>query len=231
MSRVLVVNADDLGHSVEVNRGVARAFDHGIVTSASLMVRRPSAEDAAALARGRPELSVGLHIDLGEWIYREGEWWPVGEVVSPSNRAVVEREVEAQAGRFRDLLGRDPTHLDSHQHVHREEPARSAVLALGVRLGVPVRHFANGITYRGEFYGRSGRGEPVEGVISSDALIRIIRTLPDGVTEVACHPGAEGVLDPVYAAERARELEVLCDPEVRRAVEDEGVELRSFGQI
>ncbi len=231
MTRVLVVNADDFGHSAEVNRGVIRAFQEGIVTSASLMVRRPGAEDAAALAASLEELSVGLHIDLGEWMYRDGAWIPVDEVAAVDDAASVEREVQAQAGRFRELVGAEPTHVDSHQHVHREEPARSAALALGEGLGVPVRHFTNGIAYRGEFYGRTGKGEEVEDAISTEALIRIIRSLRGGITEVACHPGAEGVVDPVYANERARELEVLCQPEVRRAVEHEGVLLRSFATI
>ena len=231
MSRILVVNADDFGHSAEVNRGVIRAFQDGIVTSASLMVRRPGAQEAASLARGLGELSVGLHVDLGEWMYRDGEWIPVDEVVPTDDAASVEPEVSAQADRFRELMGRDPTHLDSHQHVHREEPARGAVMALGERLGVPVRHFTSGIVYRGEFYGRTGRGDPVEDSISSEELIRMIRSLRDGITEVACHPGAEGVRDPVYAAERALELEVLCHPEVRRVVDEEGVELRSFEGI
>jgi predicted glycoside hydrolase/deacetylase ChbG (UPF0249 family) len=41
--------------------------EQGIVTSASLMVRRPAALEAAAYARRRPDLSVGPHVDLGEW--------------------------------------------------------------------------------------------------------------------------------------------------------------------
>lgn len=30
----------------------------------------------------------------------------------------VREELEAQLSRFRELLGRDPTHVDGHQHVH-----------------------------------------------------------------------------------------------------------------
>ena len=68
MSRILIVNADDLGLSGGVNRGIARAHDEGIVTSASAMVRRDAIEEAAELARSRPALSVGLHVDLSEWV-------------------------------------------------------------------------------------------------------------------------------------------------------------------
>ena len=61
--RYLIVNADDFGQSDGVNRGIVRAHEGGIVTSASLMVRWPAAEEAAACARTHLRLSVGLHLD------------------------------------------------------------------------------------------------------------------------------------------------------------------------
>jgi predicted glycoside hydrolase/deacetylase ChbG (UPF0249 family) len=56
----------------------------------------------------------------------------------------------------------------------------------------------------------------------------VLSSLPSGVTELGCHPGAEPEMGSSYAIERLRELEVLCDPRVRAAVEAEGIELRSF---
>lgn len=50
-SRFLIVNADDFGQSPGVNRGIIEAHEHGIVTSASLMVRWPAATEAAAYGR------------------------------------------------------------------------------------------------------------------------------------------------------------------------------------
>ena len=54
MTRALIVNADDLGRSSGINRGIGIAHERGIVTSASLMVRLPAAREAAAYARGLP---------------------------------------------------------------------------------------------------------------------------------------------------------------------------------
>ncbi len=71
-ARRLIVNADDFGHSAAVNAGVVEAHERGLVTSASLMVRRPAAAAAAAYARSRPELGLGLHVELGEWVYADG---------------------------------------------------------------------------------------------------------------------------------------------------------------
>ena len=62
----LIVNADDLGLTPGVNRGILRAFQDGIVTSASLLVTGSAFEEAVALAWQNPELDVGLHLTLVE---------------------------------------------------------------------------------------------------------------------------------------------------------------------
>src|SRR6266508_4579544 len=115
--RHLIVNADDFGQSHGVNRGIIEAYEKGIVTSASLMVRRSAAEEAAAYSREHPELSVGLHLDLCEWIYRDETWSPLYEVVPMDDTAAISEEVSRQLITFRELIGQEPTHLDSHQHV------------------------------------------------------------------------------------------------------------------
>ena len=228
MSRILVVNADDFGLSGGVNRGVARAHDEGIVTSASAMVRRDAADEAAALARERPELSVGLHLDLSEWVYQDGEWVALYEVLAAEDREAVEAEVAAQLARFVGLFGRNPTHLDSHQHRHLDEPVTTVVVETGRRLGVPVRGCTPGVAYRGDFYGQTGKGEPLPEAITAEALLALLASLPDGVTELGCHPAAEVDTDSTYAAERVAELRVLCDPRIRAALDAGGIELRSF---
>ncbi len=230
MRRVLIVNADDFGRSHGINRGVARAHDEGIVTSASAMVHWPAAEEAAELARGRPALGVGLHVDLEEWAYEDGEWRVLYQRVAGDEAAVAE-EVEAQLTRFRMLFGREPTHLDSHQHVHREEPLRSVILEAGRRLAVPVRDLTTGIVYRGDFYGQTAKGEPLPGAITAESLLEVLSCLPTGVTELGCHPASEPEPGSSYAMERLEELRVLCDPGVREAVHAEGIELRSFDGI
>jgi chitin disaccharide deacetylase len=228
VSRVLIVNADDFGLSSGVNRGVARAHDEGIVTSTSAMVRRDAIEEAAQLARARPKLSVGLHIDLSEWVYRDGDWVPLYEIVVGEDRAAVEAEVAAQLASFVSLFGRRPTHLDSHQHRHVDEPVRSVMVEVGRRLGVPVRGYTPGIRYRGDFYGQSGRGDPFPEAITVDSLLRLLSSLPEGVTELGCHPASEPEADSSYSSERPLELEVLCDSRAKAAVKSEDIELVSF---
>src|SRR5437879_1675186 len=174
MERLLVVNADDFGQSRSVNRGIVAAHERGIVTSASLMVRWPAAAEAAGYARQQPELSVGLHLDLGEWVYRDGTWVALYEVVPVGDGDAVAGEVAAQMEAFQQLMGCDPTHIDSHQHVHRREPARSVVIDVARRLGVPLRGCTEQVLHCGDFYGQTLEGSPFPEGISVDRLVRII---------------------------------------------------------
>jgi predicted glycoside hydrolase/deacetylase ChbG (UPF0249 family) len=228
--RFLIVNADDLGLSEGVNAGIAKAHEHGIVTSASLMVRQEAAGEAAAFSRRHPSLAIGLHVDIGQWDYQSGEWRVTYQRCSPEDETAVEAECRGQVESFRELLGRDPTHLDSHQHTHMEEPVASVAEQLAAELGVPLRGHA--IRYEGGFYGQAGRGEHWPEGITVEHLIELIATLPDGWTELGCHPGiGVGGGESSYGPERERELDALCDPRVRIAVADAKVELRSFGEV
>ena len=229
--RYLIVNADDFGQSPGVNRGVIQAYEHGIVTSATLMVRWPAAQEAAEFAREHPDLSVGLHLDLGEWEYVDGGWRARYEVVDTADPAAVEAQVEQQIETFTRLGGSEPTHLDSHQHVHREEPVRSSLRRAGERLSVPVRHLAGGIHYRGDFYGQDGRGWPVPDAITGPALLGLLEALPEGVTELGCHPGEPDGLESTYLTERLTEVATLCDPRVLAAVDRFGIRLCSFVEV
>jgi len=231
MSRAAIVNADDFGQSAGINRGIVQAHERGIVTSASLMVRWPAASAAAAYARRHPLLSVGLHVDLGESIYRGGKWIPLYERVNRLDARAVEAEIRAQLSLCRELLRSEPTHLDSHQHVHTEEPARSILDGIARELRVPLRYRSSRLRHDGRFYGQTSTGDPLTAGISPTHLAEMLRGLPEGVTEVACHPGFADDLLSMYRAERRIELDALCDPGVRRTVCDEGIELIGFADL
>jgi predicted glycoside hydrolase/deacetylase ChbG (UPF0249 family) len=67
--------------------------------------------------------------------------------------------------------------------------------------------------------------------ITRQGFCRILKTLPAGISEMSCHPGAGTDLNTMYSTERAQELQVLCDPSIREAIMAEGIELRSFTNI
>lgn len=231
-ARVLVVNADDFGLSPGVNDGVVAAHEHGIVTSASLMVRGSAAEAAGAYAQSGTRLSVGLHFDVGEWRFDGDDWVPTYTVVDVDDPVAVQRELDDQLEAFGDLVGRRPTHLDSHQHVHRDDPVRTILSAAGWRLHIPVRDIiAGGIAYDGGFYGQDARGAPRPEAVTVDALVALIGAIGAGVTEIACHPAAVADVDTMYDDARVAEAAALCDPRAYDAVLDGGILLCGFADL
>ena len=135
----LIVNADDLGLTPAVNRGIVRAFQNGIVTSTSLLVTGSAFEDAVVLARQNPKLDVGLHLTLVEeravlgpdvlpTLVDETGRFPrtSGEFIRRAilggiNWLEVEREIAAQIALFQET-GLRLSHVDSHQHLHMFPP-------------------------------------------------------------------------------------------------------------
>ncbi len=229
--RYLIVNADDFGRSPGVNDGVIEAHERGIATSASLMVRWSAAEEAAQYGRAHPELSLGLHVDLGEWEYRDERWAPVYEVVSLSDTAAVGSEITRQLESYRRMVGGNPTHLDSHQHVHLSDPVRSIMLGLAADLRVPLRDCSPLVRYHGGFYGQTGKGDPLPEAICVEAFCNIITGLPTGITEIGCHPGKAIDFDTTYANEREEEVKALCDPRLKAFLATDSARLVSFRDI
>ena len=91
-------------------------------------------------------------------------------------------------------------------------------------LNVPLRSYAPNIRYYGSFYGQDKTGTSLPELIRVDALIRTLEQLPPGFTELGCHPGYAHDLDSMYRHERAIEVDTLCDPEVRRALNRNGID-------
>ena len=211
--RLLIVTADDFGLSHGVNRGIVEAHREGILTSTSLMVHRPAAEQAAALARESPALSVGLHLEL-----------------DPA-AADVPTELDRQLGRFTDLVGAPPTHVDSHHDVHKNPRVLPHVQAWAERIGVPVRGGSR-VRHLSKFYGQWG-GETHLEQISVEGLLRLLDAeLGPGVTELTCHAGyVDEGLTSSYTVEREAELRTLCDPRVRAALAERGVRLVGFRDL
>jgi predicted glycoside hydrolase/deacetylase ChbG (UPF0249 family) len=228
MERRLIVNADDYGLSEDVNSGILKAHRQGIVTSASLMVRWPAAPHAVEHAN---DLDLGLHLDLGEWAYRAGEWVLLYQRAPLDDVDALEEEIRDQLEQFRSLTGKNPSHLDSHQHVHLQEPLRSLAEQMAEALAVPLRGVSPQIRYCGSFYGQSGKGEPCLDAISLAALIDLLRNLPTAVTELACHPGSGAELNSTYCREREFEVEVLCHPHVQQTLRDENIRLCTFHDL
>lgn len=136
LAKQLIVNADDFGRHVLIDRAVEAGVQRGLIRSATVMVTGTAFDDAVALARRTPALGMGIHFtlvnarpvlppDLIPSLIdpATGELWPdhgvfvkrflSGRIKLPE----VAKECRAQLDTFLST-GLVPTHADSHQHMH-----------------------------------------------------------------------------------------------------------------
>jgi predicted glycoside hydrolase/deacetylase ChbG (UPF0249 family) len=202
----MIINADDFGCSLRVNRAIVRAFEEGLISSTTVMANMPGFDDACHLARERGLLAhVGVHLvlsegepltavmrscsrfcdDHGRFVYwrRTGRaaWLRAGE------RRAVLGELRAQILRCREA-GLPVTHIDSHHHIHNQAGIAPLFIQVARELGVPaVRVLENG-SARASLPHRLSAGY-------FNARLRragLARTRYFGTVEDHCHRAARG---------------------------------------
>lgn len=240
--RRLIINADDLGYDPAVDRGLLRAMRDGVVSSATLLVNGPCSAAAAAAATG---LAVGLHLNLARWrpvspafpasLLLDGALDEARAATLPEE--VVARETRAQLLRAQALLGRRPTHLDVHKHLHRHPEVLAGVARVARENGLPVRAVdapmraslrAGGVRTTEHFLGEAGR----EAYWTLARFLQAVEALEPGTSEVMCHPGEPpSHLVSGYSQQRLVELETFTAQEARGALLRAGVELTHFGAL
>jgi hopanoid biosynthesis associated protein HpnK len=287
----LIVNADDLGWTEGVNRGIAEAHRNGIVTSASLLANGSAFASGVEVARSVPGLGVGVHLNLSDGppvaarelvtslVNDRGEFegGPENLLLRVARGGLalheVEQEWEAQIEKVRDA-GIQPTHLDGHKHVHMLPGLFEIALRLAKRYGIGairVAHEASslraalstgeelhtaavlkqGVQARGlkllardarELAERAGIstadyfcGIAQTGEMTKQGVAQLLRSLPDGTTELMCHPGyADQALRNTptrLQGSRQTELQILTDVEIRNLVASQGIRLIDYGLV
>ena len=249
-ARRLIVNADDYGLTGGVSRGILDAHRHGIVTSTTLLVNRPV--DSALIDELKASgMGVGLHLNLtlgppvapakrvASLLDAEGRF--VRDAREAARRARPDEariELGMQIDEFRKIMGRLPTHLDSHHHVGRHEPILDLVLDFAHAIRVPVRTQdaqvraaarKRSLKTPDHFMGESGP----DAYWSGERVLAHLRTLPDGVTEFMTHPGHydDDLAYSRYGRQRETEVAGLTDPEARALIAREGIRLIHFGDL
>jgi len=285
----LIVNADDLGWTDGVNRGILDAFRSGIVTSTSVLANGTAFAEGLKAAKSAPRLGVGVHLNLSDGapsadresvtslLNDEGNFsdGPEGLLLKRARGGLildeVEEEWDAQIQKVRDA-GVRPTHLDGHKHVHMlpglfeialllakkhgieairvslEESSLRTALASGSqhRAGVVIKQ---GVQARGlKLLARDARkqaagmaiatadyfcGIAQTGELTFEGVAQLLKNLPEGTTELICHPGyADDALQKTATrlqSSRQKELEILTDTRIRNLVASQGIRLIDYG--
>lgn len=143
----LIVNGDDFGLSQSVNRAIIEAYARGALTSASLMINEPAADEAIGLARDNPGLGVGLHLvlvlgcaalgpeEIPHLVDSRGRFpdspFRAGlkYYFHPAARRELRREMRAQFEKFA-ASGLPFSHVDGHNHLHMHPVVFSELVEL-----------------------------------------------------------------------------------------------------
>lgn len=226
MSRYVIINADDLGLSNSVNRGILEAHRLGTVSSASLMINTPGFLDAVSIAQSTPSLGVGLHCNL--------------TYGSPVTDPALVPSLVREDGSFHGMLdnwteqdisleldnqyqrmvqhGLHPTHIDSHHHIHFYS---QGVYAWAKRVAqqeqLPVRVHPSRPDPELPWVADTLMMHTFSKETGVSLLLKLVNNAPQGITEILCHPGY--VDDDVrrlstWTTAREEELQVFLDPQI-----------------
>lgn len=260
--KYLITNADDFGYTRDVNEGIIHAHRAGILTATTIMATGAAFDNAVALARENPSLDIGVHLVL---VGANGFPATVPQLIQQIARRKIRvyDELAAQVRKVENA-GLRPSHLDTHKHTHLLPPVLDAVARIAAQFRIPwVRRpfdlplHAGGVPWSRRLvskslsFARAGfhrvlsrhgcrttdhfAGFQLTGNYDAAELARLIRALPEGVTEFMCHPGfctAELQASRTRLKEsRRRELDALTSAEVRRALDESSVKLARYPEI
>ncbi len=232
MSSFLIVNADDLGLCEGVNAAVVEAAVNGTVSSASSFALPGFKFDPGPLID--LGVRIGIHFSFN-----------FGTPASPAERLrtlvsggifktdghenadpdEIRTELLAQYELFCRNCGFPPAHMNFHKHLNEKVPAvQEAAMDLAGKFSLPMRSMgpearriikARGIATNDHFLGDVSNAP----YWTVGRLAEELAQLPDGVTELMCHPGRNlgkikglwyleqrDVEADTFASERAREI-------------------------
>jgi hopanoid biosynthesis associated protein HpnK len=150
--RRLIINADDFGYTRGVNRAIAEAHTHGVVTSSTLMANGAAFDEAAQMAKTMPHLSIGCHVVLIDGapvldsykvqsltesqMFRDGlKTFAALALAGRIDVAEVAAEATAQIRKLQ-AAGIPVSHVDTHKHTHLFPQILRPVLRAAKECGV-----------------------------------------------------------------------------------------------
>ncbi len=214
-ARLLIINADDFGMCHASNVATVRAWQTGLVSSATLMTPCPWAPHALRLLAAHPDFPFGVHLTI-ICEHRDYRWGPVaskGAVPSLLDEAgyfyrldrreeMLERakpdevEIEFRA-QINTVLAANlrPTHLDWHCLADGGRPDIFALtLQLAQEFGLALRVHYRPVAEQCHRVGLPTADHEVLDSYSLDTATKparyaaLLRALPAGLSEWAVHP-------------------------------------------
>ncbi|MBL7072882.1 MAG: ChbG/HpnK family deacetylase [Candidatus Omnitrophica bacterium] len=279
----LIINADDVGFSLEINEAVRKCFENKAITGASIMACGRRFDEACRMLKEQNVRQIGAHLTLTGGLtpatesktligslldggdtfvsaYKDFARLLAGGNVAPEEIFI---EFENQLKKITDS-GFTITHIDSHEHIHLFPAVFDAVIKLAKKFNIsyiriPVEKFRvvskefkindlfrfmalraftigekkrlarNTVSYNDAFLGHFHSGR-----INQNVLSFMLRTLGEGVTELAVHPAVESesfIKEYPWYKNASHELNVLLDGQWKQTVQSEKIQLISHSDI
>lgn len=274
----IIVNADDFGLIEEVNQGIVRCYQEGILRSASLLPNGSAFLNAVKLARENKGLGIGIHLCLLEerpilpkekvpsLIGEDGYFFKsymqfLGRFYLKKIRlSEIEEEFDAQIQRVLNAQIQ-PTHIDSHRHLHLLPEIFNIVVKLARRYNIRVIRLAHqGLDFRillsknffkclvllffsiqnkkklkgtGIYYANNLLGISFSGNLTYHNLVYWLCRLNTGISEVICHPGYNPIKGSYshWYYHWQQELDVLNNPYLKELIRDLDIELINWADV
>ncbi len=248
MPRV-IINADDFGITDGVTCGIVDAIQQGVVTSTTAMACVPGAAERLRYWAPKIPRRIGAHLQLttGRPLSHpsliptlcgpDGNFHPSKSTLANASIREILYEWQLQYQFLLDL-GIQPTHIDTHHHVHKLPNVFEAYCEMAMRRAIPARAVtpAMRLSLRQasiscpdhmvlDFYGDNLN------VNSLLALAINMTALKNEVVEIMCHPGYSCHTLPAlskYIHQRDQEMAVLCSPQLKERLSTYGIALCSY---
>ncbi len=266
MNRFLIVNADDFGLCAEITTGIIKAHTDGIVTATSIVANGKYFKEGIALLKNTG-LDAGVHLTLvgaekpisgpinglvdKKGYFLAGYRKVAARIVSGRfDHTALKKELFGQVSLVRDY-GINPTHLDSHQHLHLLPAIRNITCEIAKKFSIKwIRLPSSKLTglqeigvnllsralrssakqqklrFTDHFIGFQERGR-----MDEKRLSLILQHLKPGLAEMMVHPGydASDKYDWNYRWED--EIKALTAERVKKIIKEQGITLTNFKDL
>jgi predicted glycoside hydrolase/deacetylase ChbG (UPF0249 family) len=125
-TRYLALCADDFGLHDGINRAAIQLAHRRRITAISCLVAAPAWREQRAALReiDATQVDVGLHLDLTQYTVSTSKHRSLPRLILSAYAGTlslihIRDEMHAQLDAFETALGRAPSHIDGHRHVHQ----------------------------------------------------------------------------------------------------------------
>ena len=251
----LIIRCDDIGLCHGVNMAFKRIAEQGTVTAASVMVTTPWLDEAVAILKEHPEISIGVHLNLNsEW--KEYRWGPVtpydrvpslvdefGKFYGTRKEFMahlpkveeVAKEIRAQLD-FAKRKGLNISYIDNHMGAAISTlEFQQEMEKLAKEYGIGISRYFNEID-NGNVYSFPPEQKLAEGLKLIDSMTTA------GTYLLVCHVGSDTpemqAMTDVHtfglkqmSVHRQAEADMLCSPQFKLAIEKKEIQLVGYNDL